>query len=212
MFFLSLLPLEFTTSNLCLWMTHFRCSHWLFSYIWCPTWQVTSSNCCCPPAPWAWNTALLQLPPWPVPEIMESWNISNWRGLIRIKTETFSTKTTHFHQHNFKVCRKCSSSEHKISEKFASIGMQTSWTHIKQIYPVLIMCRDQTPSWEVTVIWWQPRTTCTATTPEDLPSSICSSSQPQVDGHQQPPLGNTSTTPTDHLYVTWNSDQVLSLL
>lgn len=78
---------------------------------------------------------------------------------------------------------------------FATIGMKPSWIHIKQIYTVLMVCRDQNTLLRVSVIWWQPRTTCTATTPEDLPSSFCCSSHAQEDGHQQPTPGSTSTTP-----------------
>lgn len=131
MFFLSLIPLEFTTSYLCLWTTHFRCSHWLFSYIWCHTWQVTSSSCCCPPAPRAWNTALLQSPATAATLVsarhLGVMQYLKLEGTRRIKTEIFSTKTTHFHLHNLKVCRKCSSSEHKVSERFATIGTWPSW-------------------------------------------------------------------------------------
>lgn len=145
---------------------------------------------CCSP--------LLQLPPCSVPEIMEPWNISDWKGLVRIKTETFSTKPTHFHKHHLQVSRKCSSSEHKISGRVCYHRDAAKLIHIKQIYPVLMVCRDQNTLlgglWHLVAA--KDNLHCHHTRG---PAQLLLLFQSCSGRWTQPPVSNTSTTPTHHL-------------
>lgn len=76
---------------------------------------------------------LLQLPSWSMPKITESWNITCWKGPIRIETEAFRTKSIRFHGHHLMICNNSSSSEHQTQqESLLAQGMQPSRRHFKK--------------------------------------------------------------------------------
>lgn len=93
-------------------MIHFRHSHWLFSYIWHYTWQVTNSDCFCPPAPWRMEHSPICSPEWQLPF---------W---LMPQIEALSTKT-HCHIQTPESCKKLISPQNqKQWDSLLAPGMQ----------------------------------------------------------------------------------------
>lgn len=165
-------------------MIHFRHSHWLFSSIWHYTWQVTTSDCCCPPAPWCIEHSPVCSPL----RLLLSWSI--------LEIEASSTKPTHFHRQRLESCKKPTSPEHQKQWQFASTRDAASKLHFKNTHPVLSVREGQSTLLKglCHLVAAEGNLLCHRTR-RTFPRADSTASRAWGDGYKQPPVGNTSTTP-----------------